>query len=83
MQIPSKDNCYENGFDYYGSDVGNVANVPTATKCQGECQKRSDCLTFTYIKPTKTCLLKNGYPSKAVNPDYISGPKQCFPKGNI
>lgn len=82
------DGCYRNGYEYSGESAGTIYTIDALT-CQQECQRRSDCQSFTYYCFGQSCchmkragavLNTNWYTQQH---GYVSGPKWCSLRGQF
>ena len=73
--------CYDDGMNYAGNELISVANILSPYFCLLECQKRSDCLFYTYNMDSLSCELKssNGIPNPSTVS--VSGSVVCQPRG--
>ena len=68
--------CFEMDTNYYGSDLGGIANVPNYVVCREKCTENPDCVSFTHIVYQNGCYLKNDIiPKEALG--MVSGQRTC------
>ena len=72
-----KENCFESGFEYSGQNIGNPINNfgGDALACQSRCASSSNCNYF--VLRNNECGLKQLKGNTNINPNAISGPKEC------
>ena len=51
--------CIEAGIDYYGNDLKQISNIPSAQECACACRNHDRCLFFTWNGHTNVCYLKD------------------------
>ena len=65
--------CFvEEGYDYQGSDIGQV-NATSAEQCCSSCDSNPQCAYFSYEIDNVLCLLKSSNAGRTANPLRISG----------
>lgn len=69
------ENCFYKDSDYFGSDLGLVNNISSASQCQVECQKNPACKVWTLYY--NTCYIKHSIPVKSTLINAVSGPAIC------
>jgi len=63
----------EQNIDYYGYDVGQIANIPDAASCCSACWSTQGCLYWSYQVNEKVCMLKSSNANKTSASDRVSG----------
>ena len=81
FHIPAGSGCLEMDTDYAWHDVPVTGMIPLVFNwrdCVGHCEKKYECLFWTYIPALTMCFLKTSDQGRRMYKDAISGPKGCL-----
>ena len=69
--------CIVDGIDYYGKDLKQISDIPSASACACACRQQTGCSVFTWKDYTKVCYLKTSDKGRQRSNGTYSGTLQC------
>eukprot|EP00090_Calanus_glacialis_P040581 TRINITY_DN70839_c0_g1_i1.p1 TRINITY_DN70839_c0_g1~~TRINITY_DN70839_c0_g1_i1.p1 ORF type:complete len:101 (+),score=23.52 TRINITY_DN70839_c0_g1_i1:17-319(+) len=69
--------CPEDNFDFEGSDISGILDVPSWDQCGQICALTSTCVAWTWEKTFKKCDLKASMNGARVSTCCVSGTREC------
>merc|ERR1712013_449227 len=69
--------CIEEGVDFFGGDIGYIADTETSLQCACSCRNKEECKFFTYNAGSKLCILKATEGTRRNHSKAYSGSERC------
>ncbi len=73
--------CFDDGTDYPGNEIASLQPITSPYFCLRECQKRPECLFYSFNTDTQTCSLKTSDGIPTSSSVTVSGSVVCEPRG--